>query len=110
LKSGRTISLEVSWAGHHAPDTREYGVDLHGTTAGLSLYPARLFRPGPNGFETIQLSLPIVSHSEDRIHHFVTCALEGKKPLVAPEESLKIQQLLDAIYASAASGKEARPG
>jgi predicted dehydrogenase len=52
--------------------------------------------------------LPIIAHSEDRIHHFVTCALEGKKPLVLPEESLKVQQVLDAIYASAATGKEVR--
>jgi len=110
LKSGRTVVLETSWAGHHPTDAREYGVDLVGTVAGLSLYPARLFRPGPNGFETIHLSLPIVSHSEDRIHHFVSCALEGKKPLVAPEESLKVQQLLDAIYTSAATGKEVRLG
>jgi predicted dehydrogenase len=110
LKSGRTVSMEVSWAGFHAPDAREYGVDLLGTQAGLSLYPARLFRSGPNGSETIHLALPVVSHSEDRIHHFVTCALEGKKPLVQPEESLKVQQTLDAIYASAATGKEARLG
>ena len=108
LKSGRAVSMEVSWAGHHAPDSREFGLDLHGTAAGMSLYPARLFRPGPNGFETIQLSLPILSHSEDRIHHFVGCALEGKKPLVAAEESLKLQQVLDAIYTSAATGKEVR--
>ena len=110
LKSGRTVFLEVSWAGHHAPDEREYGVDLHGTSAGISLYPARLFRPGPSGYESIHLSLPILSHSEDRIHHFVNCALEGKKPLVAPEESLKLQQVLDAIYASADTGKEVRMG
>ncbi|HKS35677.1 MAG TPA: Gfo/Idh/MocA family oxidoreductase [Verrucomicrobiae bacterium] len=110
LKSGRTIALEASWTGHHAADAREYGVDLLGTTAGLSLFPARLFRPGPNGFETINLSLPISPHSEDRIHHFVSCALEGKKPLVAPEQSLKVQEVLDAIYASAATGKEVRVG
>jgi len=108
LKSGRTMTLEVSWAGYHAPDAREYGVDLLGTQAGLSLNPARLFRPGPNGYEAIHLALPIVPHSEDRIHHFVTCALEGKKPLVLPEESLKVQQVLDSIYASAATGKEVR--
>src|SRR2546422_176624 len=110
LKSGRTVSFECSWAGHHAPDAREYGVDLLGTSAGLSLYPARLFRPGPSGFETIILSLPIVQHSEDRIHHFVTCVLEGRKPVVAPEQSLKVQEALDAIYASASSGKEVKIG
>lgn len=110
LKSGRAVILEASWAGHHAPDGREYGIDLLGTTAGLSLYPARLFRPGPNGFESITLSLPLVPHSEDRIHHFVSCALEGKRPLVHPDESLKVQHILDAIYASASSGKEVRLG
>jgi predicted dehydrogenase len=108
LKSGHTVSLECAWAGHHAPDAREYGIDLLGTSAGLTLYPARLFRPGPNGFETIHLSLPVVQHSEDRIHHFVGCALEGKKPLVAPEQSFKVQEVIDAIHASAASGKEVK--
>jgi len=29
---------------------------------------------------------------------------------VAPEESLKVQQLLDAIYTSAATGKEVKLG
>jgi len=110
MKSGRAVLLEASWAGHHAPDAREYGIDLLGTAAGLSLYPARLFRPGPNGYETINLSLPLVPHSEDRIHHFVSCALEGKKPLVLPDESVKVQQVLDAIYASASTGKEVRLG
>jgi predicted dehydrogenase len=108
LKSGRTVSLECAWAGHHAPDTREFGIDLLGTGAGLALYPARLFRPGPSGFETIHLSLPVVQHSEDRVHHFVGCALDGKKPLVAPEQSLKLQEVLDAIYSSATSGKEVK--
>jgi len=108
LKSGRTVWMESSWAGHHAPDAREYGIDLLGTTAGLSLYPARLYRPGPNGFETINLSLHVPHHTEDRIHHFVSCALEGRKPLVTPEQSLKLQTVLDAIYASAAAGKEVR--
>ena len=110
LKSGRTMTLEVSWAGYHAPDAREFGMDLLGAQAGLSLFPARLFRPGPSGYEAIHLALPIVPHSEERIHHFVTCALEGKKPLVLPEESLKVQQVLDAVYASAATGKEVRLG
>jgi predicted dehydrogenase len=108
LKSGRTISLECSWAGHHAPDAREQGIDLLGTSAGLSLYPARLFRPGANGFETIALSLVGTPYTEERIHHFASCALDNRKPLVAPEQSLKLQELLEAITSSAASGKEVR--
>lgn len=108
LKSGKSVLLEVSWAGFVPNESREYGIDLLGTTAGLSLYPARLSRHGPNGYETTHLTVPKLPYSEDRIHHFIGCVLEGKKPLVTLEESLKIQQILDGIYASSASGKEVR--
>lgn len=106
--NGRTIHFEVGWAGHHPSGWREYGIELLGTTAGLSLYPARLFRNGPNGYETIELSSPKVPHSEEPTHHFVQCIVDGKKPLVAMEESLEVQQILDAIYTSANHGKEVR--
>jgi predicted dehydrogenase len=108
MESGRTIALEVSWAAYHASDVRERGVDLYGTDAGLSLFPARLFRTGSSGYETIHLAQTKLPYSEDRVHHFVTCVLEGKRPLVSIDESYKIQQVLDAIYASALSGKEVR--
>jgi len=81
-------------------------VDLLGTLAGLALYPAKLFRNGPSGYETIQLAALKVPHPEDRVHHFVDSVLAGKKPMVTLEESLKLQQILDAIYTSAATGKE----
>jgi predicted dehydrogenase len=106
FKNGRTMILEVSWAAYHASNNRENGIDLLGTSAGLSLFPARLFRDGPQGHETIELTSSKLAYPEDRIHHFVTCVLQGKKPLVAVEESLKVQKILDAIYTSAASGKE----
>ncbi len=108
LKSGRTVNFEASWAAHQPADGREHGLDLLGTQGGLSLYPARLFRNGPNGYESIQLANFKILFPEDRIHHFVNCVLEGKKPLVTVEESLRVQQILDAIYASAATGKEVR--
>jgi predicted dehydrogenase len=108
LKSGRSVSLEVCWIGFVPEDSREYGIDLLGTMAGLSLYPARLLRNGPTGYETIQLAAPKLPTTEDRFQHFISCVLDGKKPLVPLEESLKVQQILDAIYASAATGKEVR--
>jgi predicted dehydrogenase len=108
LKSGRSIILEASWAAYVPSDTREYGIDLFGTNAGLSLYPARMFRNGPNGYETIHLNVSKLPHSEDRIHHFVSSVIEGKKTLVALDESLQLQTILDAIYTSASAGKEVR--
>jgi predicted dehydrogenase len=108
LKSGRAVTLEVCWAGFVPDDGREYGIDLLGTNAGLSLYPARLIRHTPDGYQTTHLNSLKLQQSEDRIHHFVSCVLEGRKPLVTPEESLKVQEVLDAIYASSSSGKEVR--
>jgi predicted dehydrogenase len=108
LKSGRTVILEASWAAYVPSDTREYGIDLFGTNAGLSLFPARMFRNGPNGYETIHLNVAKLPYSEDRVHHFVSSVIEGKKTVVTLDESLQLQTILDAIYASASSGKEVR--
>ena len=108
LKSGRTVILESSWAAYHASDAREYGIDLLGTEGGLNLFPARLFKNGPNGYETVNINVPKPPHEEDRVHHFVSCVLESKRPLVAPEESLKLQKALDALYLSAKTGKEVK--
>jgi len=106
LKSGRSVCFETSWAAFHRADNRENGIDLFGTQAGLSLFPAQLSRNGASGYESILLNALKVPHTEDRVHHFVTCVLDGKKPLVPAEESLKVQQILDAIYASATTGRE----
>ena len=108
LKSGRTLSMDVSWACFQNHESREYGIDLFGTNAGLSLFPAKLFRNTLDGHETLQFNTAKVAYPEDRIHHFVNCVLDGKKLLVPPDESLKVQQVLDALYASAASGREVR--
>lgn len=108
LKSGRSVILETTWAGFHPADAREFGMDLLGTEAGLSLYPAKLYRNGPNGYETTHLQLPKLITAQDRVHHFVHSVLDGKKTLVPPEESLQIQHTLDALYASAATGREVR--
>lgn len=110
LKSGRSINLEVGWACFQSTDSREYGLDLLGSNAGLSLYPLKLYRNTLDGQETIQFNPGKTPLPEDRIHHFVHSILDGKKNAVPPEESLRVQQVLDAIYESASSRKEVRLG
>jgi len=91
-------------------ETREHGLDLLGANAGLSLYPLKLFRNTVDGQETIQFAPTKVPYPEDRIHHFVNSVLDNKKLLVTLEESLRVQQILDAIYASAQNGREIKLG
>lgn len=108
LKSGRTITLETAWAGLHLPDTRESGLDLSGSNAGLSLFPFRYLRNTLDGTEVVHYTNGKTGHHDDSLHHFVSGTLDGKKLPAPPEESLKLRQLLDALYSSAASGKEVR--
>jgi len=108
MKSGRSVVLEIAWASFQEHESREFGIDLLGTNAGLSLWPAKLLRNTLEGQDTLLVTPSKLPHSEDRVHHFITCVLDGRKPLVQPDESLKVQQVLDALYASAASGREVR--
>lgn len=108
LKSGRSLLMEASWAANHPSGAREYGVDLLGTAAGLSLFPVKLSRNGPTGYETVELMPAKPDYPEDRFPHFVSCVLERKKSLIPLEESLKLQQILDAIYESSRTGREVR--
>jgi predicted dehydrogenase len=106
LDRGRTLVIEAGWASHRPADRPEYGMDLLGTSGSMTLYPARVHRPGADGHETIELTNP--SEVEDPIHHFVHCVLDGRRPLVTLEETLKLQRLIEAIYASASAGKEVK--
>jgi predicted dehydrogenase len=106
LSGGRTILLESAWAAQVGADPREQGIDLWGTKAALSLFPARLCRSGESGPETVHLNLPLTWEDEDPVHDFVRTVLEGRRPLVGLDESLRLQRIVAACYASAAAGKE----
>lgn len=105
LKNNRWLSVETSWGGHYQNDVPEQGVEVLGAKASLTLFPARLHRPGNLGMETILLNTAKSTHGEDCAQHFAQCVLEGKKPLITPAEMLTVQRVLDAIVAAAATGK-----
>jgi predicted dehydrogenase len=108
LDSGRTVMLEAAWASQVGGDGREQGIDLWGTKGGMSLFPARLSRTGELGQETVSLNLTGAWEEDDPVHHFVRCVLEGRRPVVGMDESLKLQRIVAACYASAAAGKEVK--
>lgn len=107
LRSGRTVLLEASWAAHQ-PLQDFNGTQLFGTEAGAQLPPLQLFRQTATGYsvEAVRLEEPLVN--VNRMVHFVDCLLGKAEPYVKPAESLAVQKILDAIYASASSGRELR--
>lgn len=107
LKSGRTVLLETSWAAH-LPDHDNVSAQVLGTDAGIILNPLRLIRPSRQGYitEELKTSTPLVN--ENRMVHFIDVLLGKAEPYVKPAESLAVQKILDAIYKSAATGREVR--
>jgi predicted dehydrogenase len=107
MKSGRTVLLEASWAAH-GPLVDVNDTQLFGTEAGLSLPPVKLFKRTKTGYVTEEVApLPPLVNT-NRMVHFVDCLLGKAKPFVKPAESLAVQKILDAIYVSAATGREVR--
>lgn len=107
LKGGKTVVLEVSWA-IQADGGKDNGIDLYGTEGGANLYPARIFKVKGTNYETITPDFKKLPVPEDRMVHFVDCVINKSEPLVRPEESLKVQKILDAIYESSKTGREVR--
>ncbi len=119
FKTGQVLSLQVSWA--EMIKREEVSVVFQGTKAGGKV--ERLF--GIDGIDstaidTCELYVQENGHSVDRKITTPVCedmgrigsaanfidALTGKAaPLNTPEQSLRLMQVIDAIYVSAATGK-----
>jgi predicted dehydrogenase len=109
--SGATIELNVSWVLHQ--EREQNNVELFGTDAGALLYPAKLFRQGKGKakgeYEIVEPKNVRIKDKRDSRQTDWLDAIAGKrKSICAVEQSLVVQKVLDAIYASSTSGKEVR--
>jgi predicted dehydrogenase len=107
LKSGRTVLLETSWAAH-GPLVDVNSTQLFGTDAGLILPPVQLFKQTRTGYTTQFVDPLPPPVNTNRMYHFIDCLLGVAKPFIKPTESVAVQKILDAIYKSAATGREIR--
>ncbi len=108
LAGGATVLLEVSWIRHQA-DADRHDVELFGTEGGASVYPTRLFKflPHGAGYQTIEPKGGTLKYKHCNRHHNWIDAILGEAPLEATlEQAIMVQRVLDALYESAASGRE----
>ena len=110
LAGGATLCLDVSWALHQAT-SNELNVQLFGTEAGASVYPAELYRYGRNGgeYQVIQDPDAAITYAhKSRFHNFINAILGDEEPCVTMEQALAVQAVIDGIYKSCQTGKETR--
>ncbi|MBD3182356.1 gfo/Idh/MocA family oxidoreductase [Candidatus Poribacteria bacterium] len=97
FEDGQTLFVEVSWALQSPPT--QY-CNIYGTEGGITVFPDFVIHKEPK-LETE------MEPDQDRISEFVKNILEGTKPLGPGEDGIEVMKMLDAIYRSAESGKEA---
>lgn len=111
LRGGATVSLDVSWA-LHMETGGDFSVRVFGTEAGAVSGPtAKLCRYGKKKgeYEVVEPQgvKPIYAHA-NRFHNWLDSILGKDKPCVTIEQALAVQKILDAVYASSATGREVR--
>ena len=110
--NGGTLTVEASWM-LNLPDGERMGIDLFGTEGGIMWPQMRYLRETRGQLLSGQITSTPVDVSDGHANEFEAFAKavreDGPSPLPA-EDSLVIAQILDALYASAESGKAVEIG
>ncbi|MDA0578763.1 MAG: Gfo/Idh/MocA family oxidoreductase [Verrucomicrobia bacterium] len=114
FENGATLEVEASWAGHiqqrELMETRllgtKAGLVQHNTNGGYE-FDATIFTERRGKEMDLKPAVPKKLMPSAQ-HHFVESILHNRPHMATGEEGLIVMQLLDAIYASAASGEPVR--
>lgn len=106
---GRCLTLEVMW-NLLEPKDQSY-LELYGSRGGANLHPLKIHKAMHGHLVNVTPTLEDARHYykesyEAEINHFIECIQRKKKPLTTGEEALSVLRILDAMYESAAAGKE----
>ena len=102
-----TMTVEVSWAAN-IPEHRS-AVSVLGDKAGVSTNPLGIFGCHGNTLTSTKFDwIPEQEGHRGEIRHFVECLEKKKTVRVLPGQSLNVQKIIDAIYASSRKNSEVR--
>ena len=107
FEGGTMLSIETSFAAHIEKDT--WNVQIMGEKGGANFETGQIFTD-QHGYmvNVTPAHLPETHPFEYKMRHFVEVARGVRYNEVPPEHGLMVQQMLDAVYASAAAGREVR--
>lgn len=116
FRNGATLVLEASWAAH-VREAELMETRLLGTRAGLLQknlnegysFSAEIFTEQNGAAMDLQMHTPN-KPAPSAMHHFAEAILSGRPHDAGAEQGLVVMEILDAIYASAASGAPVQLG
>jgi predicted dehydrogenase len=111
FENGASLIIEVSWMMHHGIDDDDIQTWLYGTKGGAHWPKCEIYQTDNLRKQHYNKVLRI-THDKARPHHqeiieFGQAVLDGGPSPVPSEQSLQVQQILEALYRSAETGREA---
>jgi predicted dehydrogenase len=102
--NGAGLHVESFWASHQ-PD--ELQIELFGTEAGARVFPPTLYRTIDGAPADISIELPRKEDVwEAMADHFNACVIDGIDCAAPLRHGLIVQEMMEALLQSAASGRE----
>ena len=111
FEGGKALQLEASWALNIA-EPKE-ALSLSGTEGGLDVYPLKVNKAAHGMLvDWVPAWMPGGKTNEWNLQtaDFVEAVLQGRPPLVKPEEAAQVNEIIDAIYQSSVTGAAVKLG
>jgi predicted dehydrogenase len=106
--NGAGLQIESFWASHQP---EEYQIELFGTEAGAKLYPPTIYRTTANAPMDSTVEFPKGHDSWTAMAtHFCDCILDGVECDAPLRHGLIVQEMLEALLTSGATGREVQIG
>jgi predicted dehydrogenase len=110
FENGASMILEVSWMLHHGMDEDDVQTWLYGTKAGAHWPKCEIYETNSVLKQHYNRALRI-TQDQLRPHHqeiveFAQAIVTGKPSPIPAEQSLQVQQILEALYRSQEAGRE----
>lgn len=105
FEKGITMQVSVSWAANIPEETG--GITVLGDKAGVCTHPLGVYSADHSTLTSMKFDWLSTEDGHRReVRHFCECVEKNLPVRVQPEESLRIQKIIDAIYESSKKNKE----
>jgi predicted dehydrogenase len=108
---GRCLIVEVTW--NLIEEKDQTYLQIYGSKGGAVINPLRIQKAMHGHLVNVTPALDRQKNYykesyREEINHFIDCIRRKHEPLTSGEEAISVMQILDAMYESAATGKEVR--
>lgn len=106
FEGGVGLQVESFWASHQPG---EFQIELFGTEGGARLKPLTIYRTVADAPQDVTVNLPKGATAWDNIaEHFLACILDGAECTAPLRHGTIVQEMMEAVLKSAATGREVR--